>query len=129
MPIRADLGKIGGDDVHGRMPRRLRPPQRPEVVPEVDRINHRGEEGKLRLTHRRLALRHLLLLGVLGHSLALTGFGCHGGRERGEESGAVGDWGQWEHDGGRWRQGFQLFRLRKKKGGSRFQNWRDTEGK
>ena len=48
IPIRADLGKIGGDDVRGRMPRRFRPPpQRPEVVPKVDRINRRGEEGKL----------------------------------------------------------------------------------
>ena len=73
------------------MPRCLPPPQRLEVVPEVDRIDRRGEEGKLYPKRRQLALRHLLLPGVLGHSLALTGFGCHGGRERGEDSGAMGD--------------------------------------
>ena len=89
--IRAGLSKIGRDDVRGQMPCRLCPPQRPEVVLEVDLIDRRGEEGKLRSKRRQLALRHLLLPDVLGHSLALTGFGCHGGRERGEEYGAMGD--------------------------------------
>src|SRR4051812_7737052 len=98
------------------MPHRLRPPQRLEIVLEMDRIDCQGEEVKLHSPHRKLALRHLLLSGVLGHSLALTSFRCHGDRERGEESGAMGDWGQWGRSGGGWRQELLIFCPRRKRG-------------
>jgi hypothetical protein len=75
VPIWASLSKIGGDS----SPPRLHPPQGPEIVPEVDRINRRRKEGDLRPKRRHLALRHLPLPGVFGHSLALAGLGCHGG--------------------------------------------------
>ena len=92
VPIWAGFGEGGGDDARGRMPRRLAsrfaPPQVLEVVPEFDRVYRRWEIGVLRPPHRQPALRRLLLPGVLGHSLASTGLGCHGGcGKRGIEDG------------------------------------------
>ena len=78
VPIWAVLGKISRDDARGRMPCRLPPPQGQEEVLEVDRIDCRREVGELRPPHRRLALRRLLIPGILGRSLAPAGFGRHG---------------------------------------------------
>ena len=41
--IWAVLGKIGGDDARGRVPRRLPPPLRQEEVLEVDRSRAAGK--------------------------------------------------------------------------------------
>ena len=77
------LGAVGGDDTRGWQPRRispcLHPPQGFEGLPELKHVDRQGEVGELRpLSHQR-TLRRLRPSGVLGHSLALGGFGRHGG--------------------------------------------------
>ena len=65
-----------------RLASRLAPPQVLEVVPEFDRVDRRRKVGVMRPPHHQLALRRLLLPGVLGHPLASAVLGHHGGQER-----------------------------------------------
>ena len=87
------LGKGGGDDARGRMPRCLPSPQGPEHVPEDERVDRRGEEGVLRSKLHQLALLRLLASVVFGRSLTLACLRRHGNWE------GMKDRGQWGRSG------------------------------